>query len=401
MRRARQAVGEWRPWSRVIVVVATIACVRGGRAEQAVVSPPAAVPHREELAAEVLAADDARIAALTSGDVETLAGWLADDLRYVHSNGAVDTKESFLELVRSGRSRYAAYEPLERTVRFPAADVALDSGRARLRVETADGPIEATFHYLACWRRDVDGWRFTAWQSARPPQSPTPPAFSVTFDEPAVPSPLDPDAAFATGWRDLDEHDFEQVNCGPDTWTWRDGIVHCTGQPVGVIRTKRSLRNLELSLEWRHLTDGGNSGVFLWAPPEAFADLVPGKLPRGGIEVQILDHGYRVRYEAAGNRRGDWFSTDGDVFPVGTSTMTPFPPTSPDGSRSFPSAAHTRGSPAWNHYYVRASAGEVRLWVNGHEVSGGTRCEPAEGHLCLESEGAPVEFRRLRIRELP
>jgi hypothetical protein len=43
----------------------------------------------------------------------------------------------------------------------------------------------------------------------------------------------------------------------------------------------------------------------------------------------------------------------------------------------------------------------VRLWVNGHEVSGGTRCVPASGHLCLESEGAPVEFRRLRIRELP
>ena len=42
----------------------------------------------------------------------------------------------------------------------------------------------------------------------------------------------------------------------------------------------------------------------------------------------------------------------------------------------------------------------MRLWVNGEEVSGGTNCQPATGFLCLESEGAPVEFKNLRIREL-
>jgi hypothetical protein len=347
--------------------------------------------------ADVLAADDARIRALTAGDVAALAARLADDLRYVHSTGTVDTKDSFLELVRSGRSRYTLYEPLERVVRFPAPGIALDSGRARLRVEMADGPVEAEFHYLAAWRHEAGAWRLFAWQSARAPKKPpVPPTFAVTFDEPPVPGPDG-----GTGWRDLGADDFEQVNCARDTWTWRDGGVHCTGQPVGVIRTKRSLQNLELSLEWRHLSEGGNSGVFLWAPPEAFFGIEPGQLPRGGIEVQMLDHGFRTRYEAAGDRKGDWFSTHGDVFPVGTSRMVPFPPTSPNGRRSFPKAAHTRGSPAWNHYYVRAMAGEVRLWVNGHEVSGGTNCVPASGHLCLESEGAPVEFRRLRIRELP
>ena len=50
---------------------------------------------------------------------------------------------------------------------------------------------------------------------------------------------------------------------------------------------------------------------------------------------------------------------------------------------------------------MRAINGEVRLWVNGEEVSGGTGCSPASGFLCLESEGSPVEFRNLRIRELP
>jgi len=204
-----------------------------------------------------------------------------------------------------------------------------------------------------------------------------------------------------TGWRDLGEKDFVNVNGEPDTWTWQDGVAHCTGKPVGVIRTREPLTNLEMSLEWRHLTSGGNSGVFLWAPPAALENLPPGKLPPGGIEVQVLDHGYTEQYEKSSGKKADWFTTDGDVFPVGTSTMKPFPPVSPDGRRSFPTARHSRGTPEWNHYFIRAVDGEMKLCVNGHQVSGGSGCTPATGYLCLESEGAPVEFRRLRIRELP
>ena len=203
------------------------------------------------------------------------------------------------------------------------------------------------------------------------------------------------------GWRDLTGDDFQNVNGEPDTWTWQGNAVNCTGKPVGVIRTKQPVTNLELSLEWRHLSSGGNSGVFLWAPPAALENLPSGRLPPGGIEVQVLDHGFTAQYEKSSGKMANWFTTVGDVFPVGTSSMQPFPPVAPDGKRSFPTARHSRGTPEWNHYYIRAIDGEVRLWVNGHEVSGGTACTPASGFLCLESEGAPVEFRRLRIRELP
>ena len=120
-----------------------------------------------------------------------------------------------------------------------------------------------------------------------------------------------------------------------------------------------------------------------------------------GVEVQILDHGYKEKYEAEHKKKADWFTTDGDVFPTGTTKMQPFPPTSPNGARSFPRKNRTKGFGEWNHYYVRAINGEVRLWVNGEEVSGGTNCKPAAGYLCLESEGAPIEFRGLKVRELP
>lgn len=220
-----------------------------------------------------------------------------------------------------------------------------------------------------------------------------------------VPAPGDPPAAFVNGegpgWVPLGEADFVNVNCAPDTWTWDGDRTHCTGNPVGVIRSAKTYRNFELVARWRHLQAGGNSGIFLWATEKSFADLPPGKLPRGGIEVQVLDHGYSEQYEKQTGKKGDWFTTNGDVFPVGDSAMKPFPPLSPDGSRSFPRKNLSRGTPEWNHYYVRAIEGEVRLWVNGEEVSGGSDAEPREGYLCLESEGAPVEFEGIRIRELP
>jgi hypothetical protein len=202
------------------------------------------------------------------------------------------------------------------------------------------------------------------------------------------------------GWTELTLDDFVMVNGESDTWTWKDNVIHCTGQPVGVTRSKQPVTNFELVAQWRHLKSGGNSGIFVWAAEEALKDLPKGKLPPGGIEVQVLDHGFKENYEKTG-KKADWFTTNGDVFPVGKSKMTPFPPVSPNGQRSFPRKELSKGVGEWNHYYIRAINGELRLWVNGEEVSGGTRCEPSTGYLCLESEGAPVEFKNLRIRKLP
>jgi hypothetical protein len=207
----------------------------------------------------------------------------------------------------------------------------------------------------------------------------------------------------ATGsdWRQLGGDDFVNVNCREETWEWNDGYAKCNGQPVGVIRTKETFENFELVAQWRHMEFGGNSGIFIWAPTDGFEGLKPGQFPAAGIEVQILDEGYTKKYSDSTGKSADWFTTQGDVFPVNKATMKPFPPLSPNGNRSFPSGEFTLPSPEWNSYYVRAINGEVRLWVNGHEVSGGNDCEPAMGHICLESEGAPVEFNNIKIRVLP
>jgi hypothetical protein len=203
------------------------------------------------------------------------------------------------------------------------------------------------------------------------------------------------------GWRELGEADFAPVNGDADTWSFKDGMIVSTGKPIGVMRTKQKFTNVEFVIQWRHLRAAGNSGVFVWVPDEALVDLKPDNLPKWGIEVQMLDHGYREQYEKSGGKKGDWFTTNGDIFAVGNSKLKPFPPLSPNGSRSFPRKNLSKGVNEWNHYYVRAINGEVRLWVNGEEVSGGSGAAPSTGYLCLEAEGSPIEFRHFRVRELP
>jgi hypothetical protein len=202
-------------------------------------------------------------------------------------------------------------------------------------------------------------------------------------------------------WKTLGEADFVVVNGAADTWNFVDGEIHSTGKPVGVMRTKEKYTNFEYVVQWRHLEKGGNSGIFAWVSDEGLAGIQPGQLPKSGIEVQMLDHGYHEKYTRSSGKVGDWFTSNGDIFAVGRSKMKPFPPLSPNGSRSFPKENRSLGSPEWNHYYVRGINGEIRLWVNGIEVSGGSGCDPATGYLCFEAEGSPVEFREFRIRVLP
>jgi hypothetical protein len=179
------------------------------------------------------------------------------------------------------------------------------------------------------------------------------------------------------------------VNCAPETWTVKDGMIHCTGYPTGALRTTNQYENFILELEWRHLRSGGNSGVFIWGSPIA----APGVPFLRAIEVQVLDHGFNVP------GKNEWYTTHGDVFPIHGATMKPFG--RHHGMRSFPSEERSKGTPEWNHYRIICSNGVIRLHVNGKEVSGGEDCNYRKGYLGLESEGAPIDFRNVRIKVLP
>ncbi len=179
-----------------------------------------------------------------------------------------------------------------------------------------------------------------------------------------------------SGWRN--------VNGAPSTWQARDGVIACSGVPTGVLRTERMYENFILELEWRHLRPGGNAGVFVWS------DALPacGQPFTRSVEVQVLD-----------GQEGPGHTSDGDVFPIHGAAMTP--ENNRGGSRAFPTEARSNGSPYWNHYRIECRDGTIALSVNGKVVTRGRDGSPRRGHICLESEGSPVEFRNIRLRELP
>lgn len=176
------------------------------------------------------------------------------------------------------------------------------------------------------------------------------------------------------------------VNCAPNTFTVRDGMVVSTGVPTGVMRTERQYENYELELEYRHMKAGGNAGLFVWSDPITS----PGVPFARAIEVQILD-----------GRNSESYTSHGDVFAIHGAAFKPLYPHPGGWMRCLPSEHRAKPAGEWNHYHVTCSNGVIRLAVNGKEVSGGSEAKPRKGYICLESEGSECHFRNLRLREWP
>lgn len=60
-----------------------------------------------------------------------------------------------------------------------------------------------------------------------------------------------------------------------------------------------------------------------------------------------------------------------------------------------------KGRGEWNTYLVVAVDGVIKLAVNGKFVNGISGSSIKKGYICLESEGAKIHFRNIRILELP
>ena len=184
------------------------------------------------------------------------------------------------------------------------------------------------------------------------------------------------------------------VNTAPDTWSVKDGLLVCTGQPVGVMRSEKQYENFILHIEWMHLTAGGNSGVFIWSDPAPVGDR---RLPKG-TEVQMLELEYpNVRREKDGSPRHRGY-VSGELFGAGGVTVIP---DNPRGPRSMSFEFRCKGKGEWNTYDVVAVDGVVKLSINGKFVNGLANVSQRKGYLCLESEGAPIHFRNIWIMELP
>lgn len=166
-----------------------------------------------------------------------------------------------------------------------------------------------------------------------------------------------------------------------EVWSVTDGILHCTGKPRGYIRTKRAyLRDYELTVEWRWPSEskGGNNGVLVHTSTPGALGVWP-----KSIEVQL----------ASGNA--------GDFWVIGTDLDVPDEKTRKKGRRHL-NLTDDSEKPfgEWNRMEIVCHGDEIDVKVNGDQVNHATNCSVTQGAISLQSEGAPIEFRRVELKRL-
>ena len=117
---------------------------------------------------EILALEDQRLAAMVARDFGALEKLVHEDLLYTHSSGITDTRASWLESMKSGKTKYKSASCSERQVRF-FGEVALVRGKAAIEAEINGQPRSLRLFFLNAWTRTPQGWKFAAWQSCPQP----------------------------------------------------------------------------------------------------------------------------------------------------------------------------------------------------------------------------------------
>ncbi|MBL8763199.1 MAG: DUF1080 domain-containing protein [Phycisphaerae bacterium] len=165
----------------------------------------------------------------------------------------------------------------------------------------------------------------------------------------------------------------------PETQVWevRDGVLICKGSPAGYIRTEKDYTSYVLRLEWRFnpAKGPGNSGVLLRM---VGADKVWPK----SVEAQL----------ESGNA-GDFWNIDNFVMTAAKDRTN-----GRNTKKTHEGAERPVGE--WNEYEIIVDGGTVVLNVNGEELNRATGVEVVPGKICLQSEGAEIQFRNIRLSPL-
>jgi len=183
------------------------------------------------------------------------------------------------------------------------------------------------------------------------------------------------------------------VNTDAGTWTKQKQMLICSGKPIGVMRSEKQYENFILHIEWMHMEPGGNSGVFVWSDAKPAEE---SRLPNG-VEVQMLELDW-VKLNTKDGIAPPEAYVHGELFGVGGVKTTP---DNPRGTRSKSFENRCKGKGEWNVYDVVCVDGVIKLSVNGKFVNGISQSTRKKGYICLESEGAEIHFRNIRIIELP
>jgi len=155
-------------------------------------------------------------------------------------------------------------------------------------------------------------------------------------------------------------------------WSAEEGVLVCSGEGRGWLRTARMYGDFVLHLEYA-ISEGGNSGVFL-------RSLLEGRPAYDGMEMQILDdHGAPATV-----------SSTGAIYDAVAPTKN---------------AARPAGQ--WNDLEITCAGSRVGFVLNGEHIvevdlsaDESLRGRPLEGYIGLQNHHSAVRFRSVLIQEL-
>jgi hypothetical protein len=144
----------------------------------------------------------------------------------------------------------------------------------------------------------------------------------------------------------------------PANWKVEGGAIQVTGGGRPHLASEKAYGNFELRLEWRGLKERYNSGLYV----------------RSGKNVGSNQINLAHKSEGA--------------FLGGKLT----------GAKAVGDMQKPAGE--WNEWRVLAEGDKLTLWCNGQLAWAATGFTPAEGYFGMQAEGAAMEFRNIRLREI-
>ena len=117
----------------------------------------------------IKALDGERMRAMVAGDLETLGRILSDDMTYVHTSAAVDTKSSIMESIGNGNLNYKKMAARDVRVR-DFGDTAVLRGQADVEVTSGGNDLTFSLEFTEVYANGDGGWQMVAWQSTRLPE---------------------------------------------------------------------------------------------------------------------------------------------------------------------------------------------------------------------------------------
>jgi hypothetical protein len=117
---------------------------------------------------KIIDLDKKRMHAMGQKDIATLNALLSDDLVYTHSTARLDTKQSLIGAMESGRTVYTAVEPSDVKAQ-DLGDAVVLTGSARIGVMSSGNPVSFRVRFTDVYVNKGGQWQMVAWQSTRLP----------------------------------------------------------------------------------------------------------------------------------------------------------------------------------------------------------------------------------------